>query len=92
MNPESRRTADSVARDVITTKGYGEYFTHRTGHGLGLDIHEEYIAPNSETELRNGTVFTIGPGVYLEGEFGVRIEDDVAIVSGRGSLRQLGSW
>ncbi|MEM2542987.1 MAG: aminopeptidase P family protein [Candidatus Korarchaeum sp.] len=79
------REVDSVARDVITTKGYGEYFTHRTGHGLGLDIHEEpYIAPNSETELRNGMVFTIEPGVYLEGEFGVRIEDDVAIVSGRG--------
>ncbi len=79
------REIDSVARGIITSKGYGEYFTHRTGHGLGLDIHEEpYIAPNSETELREGMVFTIEPGIYLEGKFGVRIEDDVAVINGRG--------
>ena len=79
------REIDSVARGIITSKGYGEYFTHRTGHGLGLDIHEEpYIAPNSETELREGMVFTIEPGIYLEGKFGVRIEDDIAVINGRG--------
>ncbi len=79
------REVDAVARGVIASKGYGERFTHRTGHGLGLDIHEDpYIAPNSETELRNGMVFTIEPGVYLGGEFGVRIEDDVALIGGRG--------
>lgn len=79
------REVDAAARGVITSRGYGERFTHRTGHGLGLDIHEEpYIAPNSEVELRNGMVFTIEPGIYLEGEFGVRIEDDVAVIGGRG--------
>jgi len=76
---------DAVARDVIARRGYGDRFTHRTGHGLGLDIHEEpYIAPSSEVELKNGMVFTIEPGIYLEGKFGVRIEDDVAIISGKG--------
>ncbi|RDD53417.1 MAG: aminopeptidase P family protein [Candidatus Korarchaeota archaeon NZ13-K] len=76
---------DAAARGFIASRGYGERFTHRTGHGLGLDIHEEpYIAPNSGTELREGMVFTIEPGIYLEGSFGVRIEDDVAIVGGRG--------
>lgn len=76
---------DAVARNLIASRGYGEHFTHRTGHGLGLDIHEEpYIAPNNEVELKNGMVFTIEPGVYLEGEFGVRIEDDVAVISGKG--------
>ncbi len=79
------REVDSVARSIITNKGYGEKFTHRTGHGLGLDVHEEpYIAQNNNTELKNGMVFTIEPGIYLEGEFGIRIEDDVAVINGRG--------
>jgi Xaa-Pro dipeptidase len=76
---------DSVARSIIASRGYGERFTHRTGHGLGLDIHEEpYIAQTSDVVLRNGMVFTIEPGIYLEGEFGIRIEDDVVLVNGRG--------
>jgi len=79
------REVDAAARSLIASRGYGEHFTHRTGHGLGLDIHEEpYIAPNSEIALREGMVFTIEPGVYLEGRFGVRIEDDVALIGGRG--------
>jgi len=79
------KEVDAVARKIIASKGYGERFIHRTGHGLGLDIHEEpYIAQNSDVELRNGMTFTIEPGIYLEGEFGVRIEDDVAVINGRG--------
>lgn len=60
---------------------YGEYFIHRTGHGLGLGIHEEpYIKEGNELVLREGVVFTVEPGIYLPGKFGVRIEDDVAVV------------
>lgn len=71
---------DRAARDYIAGAGYGEYFTHRTGHGLGLDVHEEpYIAPDNSTVLRDGMVFTIEPGIYLPGKFGIRIEDDVLV-------------
>ncbi len=71
---------DSVARDVITRAGFGEYFTHRTGHGLGLEIHEEpYIVQGAKTPLKSGMVFTIEPGIYLPGVGGVRIEDDLAL-------------
>lgn len=69
---------DSAARDYISSKGYGEYFTHRTGHGIGLEVHEHpYIVGNNQTPLTPGNAFTIEPGIYLPGEFGVRIEDDV---------------
>ncbi len=71
---------DLAARNVIESKGYGEYFIHRTGHGLGLDVHEEpYITPTNERILENGMVFTIEPGIYLPGKLGVRIEDDVYV-------------
>ncbi len=76
---------DDVARGHIERAGYGEYFIHRTGHGIGLDVHEEpYIAPGNSTILRNGMVFTIEPGVYLPNRFGVRIEDDVLVKDGHG--------
>ncbi|WP_461863235.1 M24 family metallopeptidase [Thermococcus sp.] len=76
---------DRAAREYIAKAGYGEYFAHRTGHGLGLDVHEEpYISPGNSTLLREGMVFTIEPGVYLPRKFGVRIEDDVLVKDGQG--------
>jgi Xaa-Pro aminopeptidase len=71
---------DRAARDVIEEAGYGDEFVHRTGHGVGLDVHESpYIVEGNETELEPGMVFSVEPGVYLEGEFGVRIEDLVVV-------------
>jgi Xaa-Pro dipeptidase len=71
---------DRAARSVIEDAGYGEYFIHRTGHGLGLDIHEPpYLVNGNKTRLAAGMVVTIEPGIYLPGKFGVRIEDDVAV-------------
>ena len=62
--------------------GLAQYFIHRTGHGLGLEIHEPpYIVAGSLEPLAPGTTFTIEPGVYVEGVCGVRIEDDVVITS-----------
>jgi len=76
---------DSAARDYIVSQGYGKYFTHRTGHGLGLEVHEEpYIVGGSNFELQVGHTFTIEPGIYLPGKGGVRIEDDVYVVAGGG--------
>ncbi|WP_297498444.1 Xaa-Pro peptidase family protein [Thermococcus sp.] len=76
---------DTAARETIAEAGYGNYFTHRTGHGLGLDVHEEpYIGPDGEVILENGMTFTIEPGIYVPGLGGVRIEDDVAVMDGRG--------
>jgi Xaa-Pro dipeptidase len=71
---------DRAARRIIEDAGYGEHFIHRTGHGLGLDVHEEpYIVPGNKTVLRPGMTFTIEPGIYLAGKFGVRVEDDIAV-------------
>ncbi|WP_456278006.1 M24 family metallopeptidase [Bacillus sp. AK128] len=71
---------DQTARAIITDKGYGEYFTHRIGHGLGIGVHE-YPSMNATNtkELQTGMTFTIEPGIYLPGVGGVRIEDDVLI-------------
>jgi Xaa-Pro dipeptidase len=71
---------DQAARAVIESAGYGEYFTHRTGHGIGMEGHEEpYIYSGNELELQPGMTFTVEPGIYLPGRGGVRIEDDVLI-------------
>lgn len=71
---------DKAARSVIEKAGYGEYFIHRTGHGLGLEGHEEpYIRGDNDVILEPGMTFTIEPGIYLKGRGGVRIEDDVVI-------------
>jgi Xaa-Pro aminopeptidase len=74
---------DAAARQVIEQGGYGEYFLHRTGHGLGIDIHEPpFIVAGSREPLPPGATFTVEPGVYLQGRLGVRIEDDVVITPG----------
>jgi Xaa-Pro dipeptidase len=71
---------DKAARDVIEAAGYGEYFIHRTGHGLGLETHElPQIAAGVDTVLESGMVFTVEPGVYVPGLGGVRIEDNVHV-------------
>src|SRR5262249_4736428 len=71
---------DRAARKVIDDAGYGKYFIHRTGHGLGLDIHEApYILEGNTQVLEPGMVFTVEPGIYLPGKGGVRIEDNVTI-------------
>lgn len=71
---------DAAARAVIEDAGYGDAFIHRTGHGVGLDVHEEpFIVSESERVLEPGMVFSVEPGIYLPGEFGVRIEDLVVV-------------
>jgi Xaa-Pro dipeptidase len=71
---------DRVTRKVIESAGYGKYFTHRTGHGLGLEGHEApYIVEGDTTVLEEGMLFTVEPGIYVEGVGGVRIEDNVII-------------
>ena len=71
---------DTVARDVITEYGYGDAFIHSTGHGVGLEIHENpSLSKNDEGILEKGMIVTVEPGIYIEGEFGVRIEDMVII-------------
>ena len=68
------------ARSVVEAAGYGDAFVHRTGHGVGLEIHQEpYVAAGSDVELEPGMVFSVEPGIYLDGRFGVRIEDLVAV-------------
>ena len=74
---------DKAARDIITAAGYGPNFLHRTGHGLGIDIHETpYITATSDTILSEGMVFSIEPGIYLQGQFGLRLEEIVIIRNG----------
>jgi Xaa-Pro aminopeptidase len=71
---------DRTARAVLERAGYGPYFTHRTGHGLGLEVHEgPWIAAGNPMCLEEGMVFSVEPGVYLPGKFGIRIEDIVAV-------------
>ncbi len=73
--------ADAAARIYINEKGYGEYFRHSTGHGVGLEIHEKpNLSPKSEQILQTGNIVTVEPGIYIPGKFGVRIED-LAIIT-----------
>jgi Xaa-Pro dipeptidase len=71
---------DIAARSVIEKAGYGEFFTHRTGHGIGMEGHEEpYMRSDNLLILQPGMAYTVEPGIYLPGRNGVRIEDDVVI-------------
>ncbi|EAR51873.1 Probable dipeptidase PepE [Oceanicola granulosus HTCC2516] len=74
------REVDDAARGVIAEAGYGEYFVHRTGHGLGTEVHEPpFITASSDTVLDEGMVFSIEPGIYLPGRFGIRLEEIVVL-------------
>ena len=76
----SAKDLDAVARKVIADAGYGEYFGHSLGHGVGMDIHEvPYASPSGKDLLAADMVVTVEPGIYLPGRFGVRIEDFVAV-------------
>ena len=73
---------DAAARSVIETGGLGDFFVHRLGHGIGMDVHEPpYFARGNKTVLRAGMCLTVEPGVYLPGQFGIRIEDVIAVTS-----------
>ncbi|WP_085508838.1 M24 family metallopeptidase [Thalassobacillus devorans] len=84
------KEADDLTRDYIKEKGYGEYFGHSTGHGLGLDVHEgPGLSPRSDKVLEAGMVVTVEPGIYVPGVGGCRIEDDALITeSGNERLSQ----
>jgi Xaa-Pro aminopeptidase len=73
-------TVDAAARNSLKKEGLAKYFIHRTGHGLGLEVHEApFIVSGGRERLESGMVFTVEPGVYIPGRLGVRIEDDIAI-------------
>ncbi|MCQ2387159.1 MAG: aminopeptidase P family protein [Clostridia bacterium] len=75
---------DNIAREYLAKKKLGEYFTHSLGHGVGLEIHEApTLSKKAVGKISEGEVFTIEPGVYIDGEFGVRIEDTVVIKNGK---------
>src|SRR5690606_15650699 len=76
----SGKEADAITRNYIAKHGYGEYFGHSTGHGIGLDIHEgQTLSVRSSQLLEKGMVVTVEPGIYITGMGGVRIEDDILL-------------
>lgn len=75
---------DAICRQTIEEAGFGKYFIHSTGHGVGLDIHElPVISTRSKTKIKDGMVYTIEPGIYIPDTFGIRIEDMVVMESGK---------
>lgn len=80
----SGKQADGIAREYLKSQGLDGYFTHSLGHGIGLDIHEyPTLSPKKDDELKDGMVFSIEPGVYVDGELGIRIEDTVMLKDGK---------
>ncbi|HIP62053.1 MAG TPA: M24 family metallopeptidase, partial [Sulfurovum sp.] len=78
---------DAIGRDIIDKAGFGKYFIHSTGHGVGLDIHEmPYVSSRSRTKIEDNMVYTIEPGIYIPNEFGIRIEDMVVMRDGRAEV------
>ncbi len=78
---------DKAARDVIEKNGFGKYFLHGLGHGVGLRVHEPpYLKPDCDEILKEGMVITIEPGIYYKDHFGIRTEDMVVVKSGKGEL------
>lgn len=76
---------DKIARDIIEEAGYGDNFLNRTGHGIGFSVHEApYIKANSKVKLVNGMAFSIEPGIYIPGDFGMRVENIVVVIDGVG--------
>lgn len=76
--------ADRIARDVLKEAGLDKYFTHSLGHGVGIEIHESpYLSPKGKGALKENTVFTVEPGVYKNGKYGIRIEDTCLISGGK---------
>ncbi|NIA12201.1 MAG: M24 family metallopeptidase [Nitrospiraceae bacterium] len=79
------REIDKIVRNYISSKGYGNYFTHATGHGIGVEVHESpIISPRSDKILRENMVVTVEPGIYIPDLGGVRIEDDILVCNDRG--------
>ena len=73
---------DRVARGIIDDAGYGEHFVHRTGHGIGLEVHEHpYLVEGNQRVLEEGMTFSVEPGIYVSGRFGMRIEDIVLVTA-----------
>lgn len=75
---------DAIAREYLTAQGYGQLFTHSLGHGIGLNVHEfPSVSPKGENVLEDNMVFSDEPGVYVAGEYGIRIEDTVTLRKGK---------
>ena len=71
---------DTACRNLISKSGYGDNFIHSTGHGVGLEVHEQpWIRPNESMKLSKGMVVTVEPGIYINSKFGVRIEDTILV-------------
>jgi Xaa-Pro aminopeptidase len=76
-------SVDAAARDVIAAAGLGERFVHRTGHGIGMEAHEDpYMVAGNEAALAPGYAFSVEPGIYVTGRFGLRLEDIVVATAG----------
>lgn len=75
--------ADKAVRDYLKSKDLAQYFTHSLGHGVGIDIHERpFLSSRSKDVFQNNQIYTIEPGVYISGKFGIRIEDSLCLKDG----------